>query len=117
MAEIRRYTALLRLCEQYFYDWMYDEVDVKKLETNILSKIYFLGFIIKEKNDRLKIIDDMIQKTEKVRDELAGYSQMLNTLELNAYEKESAFYQLKTLDYGVMSHDTALEWLKKLREA
>ncbi len=102
--------------EQYFYDWMYDEVDVKKLETNILSKIYFLGFI-KEKNDRLKIIDDMIQKTEKVRDELAGYSQMLNTLELNAYEKESAFYQFKTLDYGVMSHDAALEWLKKLREA
>ena len=101
--------------EKCFYDWMYAEITENKLETTILSKIYFLGFI-KEKEDKLKIIDDMIQKTEEVRDGLSAYYKQITALELSDKEREIGKYQIKTLDYGVMSHEVAVEWLYKLRD-
>lgn len=90
---------------------MLSETDENKLEINVLSKIYFLGFI-KTKNEKLKIIDDMICKTKRMCGELSGYYDSLRSLKQREEDKELAKYSIKTLDYGIMSHKAGLEWLK-----
>lgn len=90
---------------------MLSETDENKLEINVLSKIYFLGFI-KTKNEKLKIIDDMICKTERVCGELSGYYDSLRSLKQREEDKELVKYSIKTLDYGIMSHKAGLEWFK-----
>ena len=92
---------------------------LKSLKTNSkqpsCQRFIFFGFI-KEKEDKLKIIDDMIQKTEEVRDGLSAYYKQITALEFSDKEREIGKYQIKTLDYGVMSHEVAVEWLYKLRD-
>jgi len=97
-----------------FYDWMESDIPVKKLETIILSKIYFLG-LIKNKDDQIRILDEMIKKATYVKDELIVHEDEVLKLDINdAYKKISKF-QFKTLNYGITSHSAAIKWLKALR--
>ncbi len=90
---------------------MLSEPDENKLEINILSKIYFLGYI-ENRNEKLEIIDDMISKVERIWGELSGYYGSLILMKQREEDKELVKYSIKTLDYGIMSHKAGLEWFK-----
>ncbi len=98
-----------------FFNWMHSEIPEKKLETVLLSKIYFLG-LIESKEERLSIIDHMIQKTKSVESDLKFYQEQLDELDIPDEHMDIAKFQLKTLDFGVSSHTHALEWLEKMRD-
>jgi len=101
--------------KEYFFEWMHSETEENKLEINVLSKIYFLGFI-ENRNEKLEIVDDMISKTEKVCGELSRYYDSLKLMKQREENKELAKYSIKTLDYGIMSHKAAIEWLYELKD-
>lgn len=97
-----------------FYKWMSSEIEPNKLETNMLIKIYFLG-LIPEKSDKLHIVQDILEKASGATNEIKGLEESLNN-ELDEASKIYAKYQLKTLNYGVMSHSASLSWLENLYE-
>jgi DNA-binding PadR family transcriptional regulator len=99
-----------------FFKWMVSEVDTAKLETSILSKIYFLG-LVEDADKRIAVIDDMIEKAEAEQQSLAIMNDNFSELQIPEEYRLMAFYQLKTLDYGIMAHAAAVDWLKKLRSS
>ena len=98
-----------------FKQWMFSPLTEKKLETTLLSKIYFLG-LISEKKDQLSIIQGMIDTVKQVTKELSDYQQVVGEMEIPEAYQTIAMYQIKTLDYGVMSHEAGLNWLHDLYE-
>lgn len=98
-----------------FYTWMFSDIPEKKLETVILSRLYFLG-LIESKDDQLKILVDMKESIKVVEENLKAYQEQLSTLEIPAEHMGIAKFQLKTLDYGVNSHTQASLWLEQLYE-
>ncbi len=96
-----------------FYQWMYSDLSDKKLEVTVLSKIYFMG-LLRNKDERLDLLQKMIDQVKKIKDDLDAYEADLKTLDLPDDYKLIAKYQFKTLNYGINSHDAALTWLKDL---
>ncbi|MBI9102217.1 MAG: PadR family transcriptional regulator [Spirochaetales bacterium] len=96
-----------------FFDWMVAELPLNNLETIILSKIYFLG-LIEDKNTIIFMIEEMIKKTESVENNLKMLDSELSELSLPEESLKIAKYQFKTLDYGIMAHSSAIQWLKEL---
>jgi len=78
-----------------------------------LSKIYFLG-LIERKEDRLKILSDMIEKVKVVESNPCAYQNELHRYSLPPDIQTTVQFKFKTLDYGIMSHQAALHWLEKL---
>jgi len=68
---------------------MFAEIPINKLETTILSKIFFLG-LIEKKDEKLYLVRGMIEKTREVFETLEQYNQELGklVLELEALYKE-----------------------------
>lgn len=96
-----------------FFEWMESEIPVNKLETIMLSKVYFLG-LIKDPAVKVGIVMEMIAKTEEVETGLRQMNEELNSLSLPDEIMEIANFQFKTLDYGIMAHAAGKQWLYKL---
>ena len=96
-----------------FFQWMHAEIDINKLETILLTKIFFLG-LIEKTADRISIIEEMLKKTEAVERNLMEMDNAYSKLTFAEEEKDIAFYQLKTLDYGITAHTSVKNWLKEL---
>ncbi|WP_430884251.1 helix-turn-helix transcriptional regulator [Fusibacter sp. JL216-2] len=97
-----------------FFQWMQDEISESKLETNMLIKIYFLGFI-DSKQARLSIVKDILGKVSEAAQEISSLKESLDE-SLSEEDKIFAKYPLKTLDYGVMSHEAAKNWVNEIYE-
>lgn len=95
-----------------FFSWMYGENHANKLEVTMLSKIFFLG-LVDSLEGKQKIIRAIIDVTTSETQKLEAVREGLSDLELSDGQKDIAKYQLKTLDYGIMSHHAGLNWLKK----
>lgn len=96
-----------------FFDWMYTPIPEKKQETNILTKLYFLGLI--KKNDRKReILENIITAYEEKIKELEDTNVEICNLDLPDLYLETFKYQKKTLELGLLATKTELDWFKKL---
>ncbi len=88
---------------EHFNNWMMDEVDESKLEAQISSKVFFLGLMDREQ--RVVIIDGFINVLDSILEKFEAVNvEAVNTV--NAVEdkyKEIFYYQLKTLNLGLVS--------------
>lgn len=100
--------------KQAFFQWMLDEINESKLETNMLIKVYFLGFI-DSKEERLSIVKDIMEKVSEADNKIKALKSSLDH-SLSDSDKIMAKFPLKTLDYGVMSHGAAKEWIEDIYE-
>ena len=98
---------------RHFMEWIYAETPLNKLETVVQSKVFFLG-LIESNNDRIKIVEEMLQKVSGVENSLIDYKEELDTIELPPDYRVLASFQFRTLEYGIMAHRTAVEWLEGL---
>jgi DNA-binding PadR family transcriptional regulator len=98
---------------QSFFGWMESEIPVTKLETTMLSKVFFLG-LIKNSEKRVEIVMEMISKAEQVEKGLLQMNEELGRLNLPVEAMEIAQFQFKTLDYGIMAHGAGKRWLYEL---
>ncbi len=96
-----------------FYAWMLSEVPENKLEVTALAKIYFLG-LIPDINQKKLIVSEIMSKIQTVQEKLSEMNETINQLEIPDSYQEILRYQLKTLDYGIRSHQTAREWFQEL---
>ncbi len=80
----------------------------------MLIKIYFLGFI-DSKQARLSIVKDILGKVSEAAQEISSLKESLDE-SLSEEDKIFAKYPLKTLDYGVMSHEAAKNWVNEIYE-
>lgn len=95
-----------------FYSWMKEESKTNKLEVLMLSKIYFLG-LMSSKEDQLVILKGLLNKTKEEWEEQDAH---VEKMRLNKFDIQVTAFQLKTLDYGLMSYKVAYEWLQELYE-
>jgi len=98
--------------KEAFINWMQEEIKENKLETNMLIKVYFLGFIESDE-DKLSILEDILEKTSAATKKIKTLECSIND-SLSDSEKEFAKYSLMTLDYGVIAHEAGLNWVHKV---
>lgn len=96
-----------------FYIWMSKDVSVNKLEVEVLSRVYFLGFV-KDNEKRLSILNNMKAITLKHYESLLDFEVQLSQVQVAKEHQDIAFYQKTTLSYGVGSHKFAVDWLDKI---
>ncbi len=96
-----------------FHDWMESEIPLNKLETIMLSKVYFLG-LVKDPSIRLEIVSEMIEKAGRVDTGLRQLHDEVAAIQLPENLIDIAKYQFKTLDYGIMAHASGIRWLTDL---
>ena len=92
-----------------FYKWMLEDIPVNKLEVTALSKVYFLG-LLQNDAQRKQIILEILGKIQLVQTELENMHEEISRMEIPESYMEILKYQLRTLDYGQMSHSFAREW-------
>lgn len=96
-----------------FFFWMEAEIPVNKLETVMLSKVYFLG-LVEDRAKKIAIVEEMIEKAEAVEAGLLMMDEDFTKMVLPDEAMKIAKYQFKTLDYGIMAHTAGKNWLNKL---
>ncbi len=57
---------------------------------------------------------ELIEKITLVEGQLKRYEEEIEALPLSPEERDTARYQFKTLNYGIMSHGAAREWFEGL---
>lgn len=99
--------------KEAFFCWMYTPIPEKKQETNILTKLYFLG-LVKEKDFKIEILKNIIHAYEDKIKELGNTQKEINTINIPDSYKEIFKYQKKTLDLGIIATKTEANWFKEL---
>lgn len=98
-----------------FYQWMREEIPVNRVEVGSLSRVFLLGMIEREE-DKKKIVEEIIAKYKKVKEELMAIEKRVGDYRGSATVNEVPYYKLKTLDYGIKSYGFAIDWFKDLLE-
>jgi len=100
-----------------FFQWMESPIlKGNKLETHALIKLFFLGQI-KNKEIKAEILDQITKAIKETLDELKETKKQLLDSFPGVNEHPEYKYQIKTLDYGIMSHQAALDWFIQERQA
>lgn len=97
---------------EYFVTWMLSDVNEKKLEAQISTKVFFLGLL--KKHQRIIVIEKFI---EFIQETLIKYKQVQHEssqIKVDAKYADIAFFQLKTLDLGISEYENLLIWCRKI---
>lgn len=99
-----------------FMDWMKQPVlRGNKMETQALSKLYFLG-LLEENPDKARVMEDIQKAVEEALAELEETHQEILEQHQGIEHHPRYKFQIKTLEYGIHSHRAALEWFRKETE-
>jgi len=96
-----------------FYNWMNAECDTKQIETQMLSKVFFMG-LVQDKEDKINIINSLLKAAGQYKDELIVIKKETDNMDLPDEYMEIAKYQFKTLSYGADSLELAENWLHEI---
>jgi PadR family transcriptional regulator AphA len=96
-----------------FQEWMRSEITSQKMETTILARLYFMG-LLESKEERIRLLEDMVVKASGALHGLQKINLQYREIDIPEEAEKIARYQLKTLDYGIMAHSAAVDWLKRL---
>lgn len=105
--------AITEAGSQAFYDWMQGPITISKLETEMLSKVFFLG-LIEDEEAKKTILKGYLAQAKIALSSLYETKKMVSSLSLNETHQAIANYQFKTLDYGILAHESALSWLEEM---
>lgn len=96
-----------------FFQWFYGEIPSSKLEVGILSRIFFLGHL-QSMEERKAFLKTLIERVEVDLGPLKALKASLHQMSIPLEFQTTFKYQVSTLDYGIMTHEGALLWLKDL---
>lgn len=97
-----------------FFAGMKAEIPPTRLEVTALARLHFLGLLAPR--ERQEVLDLIV---EAISTALAGLEDMkkeLDRLSVPAARRTVFDFQLRTLEYGIMSHRAGLEWFRTLAE-
>lgn len=78
-----------------------------------MSKLHFLE-LVAELDERKNVIVRIMTALEEIIGELEGYEKEIKAYQIPESYQTIILYQVKTLEYGIVAHKTALVWFKKL---
>ncbi len=96
--------------------WMFEPIAGSNAETALLSRVYLLGLLPAD-DDRLHVLATLRNSVAAALQELESLALSLDTQEMPLEYAQVFRYQRATLDYGVRSHQLALNWLEDLGRA
>ena len=96
-----------------FFAWIESPIPENKLEVNILSKIYFLG-LVRSSKIKTAILMDMRDRIDLSLKELSKLGIEEKQKERNDRQMQISNYQMKILDYGIMSMNSARGWIEDM---
>lgn len=99
-----------------FFSWMSGPILGSNLETTALAKCFFLG-MIEERDERVRILDDILARIASDQSELEAIAARLDTLELPESAVRVFRFQRATLDYGLGTHRFGADFFRRLRDA
>ena len=94
-----------------FFQWMHDDLPMNKLEIVALSKVFFLGLIVTTE-EKKQILEKILIAIKSMESELIDLAKTLAQLQLPEEAMKIYRYQFKTLDYGILTHGVAREWVQ-----
>jgi DNA-binding PadR family transcriptional regulator len=100
------------LGRQYFMDWMLSSIAPNRLEQDVTTRLFFLGFMTRA--DRQTIIKAVIAHLEAAVQEFEASFMESSHKEIPEQLKQVVKFQLKTLDLGLFYHRSMLAWFKEL---
>ncbi len=92
-----------------FYAWMHSESYGSKLEVTALAKLYFLG-LMASIVERKQILENIIRAIESEEQSLSDLCRHISQIKMDESQQAIFKYQLKTLEYGMMTHAQAKQW-------
>lgn len=95
--------------------WMLSPITGSNAETTMLARVYLLGLLPagSDRDECLAVLTD--SATESLR-HLRRIASQVNSMAVPEELGEVFRFQRATLDYGIRSHELALEWLRELSE-
>ena len=100
----KKYYAITKDGETDFRNWLEQEIDFSKTKPDHLVKVFFFGFLPKEK--AVNSLNKFIEEVEQVHKRLTEYE---NQVKLHADT-----YQLSTLVFGMDYYRLIINWSKDL---
>ncbi|MDY0908300.1 PadR family transcriptional regulator [Microbacterium sp. CFBP9034] len=96
-----------------WHSWMHEPIGGAHAETAMLAKVYLLGLLEpgQERDDALAALKTSVNAALA---ELREVARALDAEDVPAPFADVFRYQRATLDYGLRSHEFALEWLNEL---
>lgn len=96
-----------------FFQWFHGDIPSSKLEVGILSRIFFLGHL-QSMQERQAFLKTTISRVEADLEPLKALKASLQQMSIPPEAQVAFNYQVSTLDYGIMTHEGALVWLRDL---
>lgn len=96
-----------------FFQWFHSDIPSSKLEVGILSRVFFLGHL-EPLEVRQAFLKTTIHRVETDLEPLKALKASLQQMSIPPEAQVTFKYQVSTLDYGIMTHEGALVWLKDL---
>lgn len=93
--------------------WMREPLGGAAAETSMLAKVFLLG-LLPEGTERDAALDVLRESAAAALAELRAVAHGLESAEVPAEYREIFRYQRATLDYGIRSHELAIDWLAEL---
>ncbi|MDO5671786.1 MAG: PadR family transcriptional regulator [Actinomycetaceae bacterium] len=94
-----------------FRTWMLEESHKGNPETSMLARTYFLGLLPPE--ERQHVVDSIRRQIQAGLAELEQVEELVLAADVPEHFSDVARYQMATLQYGLISHRSALTWAKK----
>jgi DNA-binding PadR family transcriptional regulator len=102
---------ITELGRQYFMDWMLSAITPTRLEQDVTTRLFFLGFM--SPADRRSIILAVVSQLEANVLDYQASSNQANPQVVPKHLEDIVKYQLKTLDLGLFYHQSMLAWFKQ----
>lgn len=97
-----------------FHAWMTGELSRADLETEALSRLFFLGLL--DPQDRGPVLRRMRERAAADLAQLTALETQLDEMDVPAGFAQVIVYQRATLDYGLASGRHALRWFTELAD-
>lgn len=112
----KRTYSITRAGREEHARWMREPITGRDLEVQVLSRVFFLG-LIADDGERREVLTGMIERVEADLTELEATASQLDSMTIPAEVQDVFTYQRATLDYGILQHRTALDWLTGHRDS
>lgn len=96
-----------------FFRWMTAPITGGDLETQALSKLFFLG-LLPDDQTRAAVVRGILDRARADHDQLLTVEEEIEGMEVPEPFREIFRYQKLTLDYGVRSHAFGLEFFERV---
>lgn len=92
-----------------FHRWMTADLTLANAESEMLSRLYFMGLVDPSRHDQ--VLGPIVVRLKAELAQLSSLHERLARQEIPERFQEVVDHQRRTLDYGIASHRFTLDWL------